>query len=150
VGAKALEKIQRDDLPVLVRVLGGSTYLSDILFPREKADRFSFFSSYTPRTKITVAQLGATYYRILTKMNKSEKKSSTSMRLESSAGSSCRFNRELTPQIRQELAPSHVAPELQAAQKLLARIAIKILTHERQQADEKQRTDKADSPIDHT
>jgi hypothetical protein len=66
-----------------------------------------------------------------------EKKSSTSMRLESSAGLSWPFNNELTPETIQALGRNHVAPEIQAAQKLLARIAVRIIVEERQRTNEK-------------
>jgi hypothetical protein len=74
---------------------------------------------------------------MLTIMKKFEKKSSTSMRSESSVGLSWPFNNELRPDTTQVLAPSHVAPEIRAAQKLLARIAVKIIVEERQRTNEK-------------
>ena len=79
----------------------------------------------------------ATYNQMLTIMKTFEKKSSTSMRLESSAGLSRPFNNELTPETIQALARNQVAPEIQAAQKLLARIAVKIIVEERQRTNEK-------------
>jgi hypothetical protein len=79
----------------------------------------------------------ATYNQMLTIMKKFEKKSSTSMRLESSAGLSWPFNNELTPETIQALARNYVAPEIQAAQKLLARIAVKIIVEERRRTNEK-------------
>jgi hypothetical protein len=74
---------------------------------------------------------------MLTKMKKSENKSSTSMRSGPSAGLSWPFNNELTPETIQALARNQVAPEIQAAQKLLARIAVKIIVEERQRTNEK-------------
>jgi hypothetical protein len=79
----------------------------------------------------------ATYNQMLTIMKKFEKKSSTSMPLESSAGLFWPFNNELTPETIQALARNQVAPEIQAAQKLLARIAVKIIVEERQRTNEK-------------
>ena len=56
-GAKALEKIPHDDLPVLFRVLGGSTYLSDILFREGKGWPVLFLRQVYTESKTVAAHL---------------------------------------------------------------------------------------------
>jgi hypothetical protein len=55
-----------------------------------------------------------------------------------------------TPEITPEITAGHLLEEIEAAQKLLAQIAVRILTEAIRESDEKQRSYKSVPSIDQT
>jgi hypothetical protein len=76
---------------------------------------------------------------MLAKLKNSKNPSSTSKVSGALAGSSRLFEQGLAPasDVTPEPNPSSVAPEIQAAQKLLAQIAVRLLNTKRRKEEEK-------------
>jgi hypothetical protein len=81
---------------------------------------------------------------MLTTMRKATYQSSMSKPFGAS-DESCSLSKNGSPPDKQETAISDSPQEIQAAQQILARIAVKILT--RRKTDEKKETNKSDVPI---
>lgn len=106
---------------------------------------------YHPLASGTHVRTGR-YQMLLMNMKKPKHQSSIPKLLEASAGPSWLLKREFTPKkdVGRERTRRHAPREIQAAQQLLAQIAVRIITQKVQEADAEYRTHKSDTPIDYS